>query len=147
MSVSRAYMFENHPGSEGDLLTSQRYEWAAPGITPQIDNPELQNFSWKKNNLQEWMGELSRGEIGQGVIADLPELARRHLEGQEIKSLIAVPIFVGESWWGFIGFDDCLKARQWSSVETEALRAAARTLGAALQRKEADETLRQGQRV
>jgi len=40
------------------------------------------------------------------------------------------------------GFDDCLKARQWSSVETEALRAAARTLGAALQRKEADETLR-----
>jgi len=142
MSVSRAYMFENHPGSEGDLLTSQRYEWAAPGITPQIDNPELQNFSWKKNNLQEWMGELSRGEIGQGVIADLPELARRHLEGQEIKSLIAVPIFVGESWWGFIGFDDCLKARQWSSVETEALRAAARTLGAALQRKEADETLR-----
>ena len=66
----------------------------------------------------------------------------RHLEGQDIKSLIAVPIFVGETWWGFIGFDDCLSARQWSSVETEALRAAARTLGAALQRKEADETLR-----
>ena len=142
MPVSRAYIFENHPGPEGDLLTSQRYEWAAPGITPQIDNPELQNFSWKENNLQEWMEELRQGKVGQGVVADLPELARRHLEGQDIKSIIAVPIFVGETWWGFIGFDDCLRARQWSSVETEALRAAARTLGAALQRKEADETLR-----
>ena len=142
MSVSRAYIFENHPGPEGDLLTSQRYEWAAPGIAPQIDNPELQNFSWKENHLQEWMEELRQGKVGQGVVADLPELARRHLEGQDIKSLIAVPIFVGETWWGFIGFDDCLSARQWSSVETEALRAAARTLGAALQRKEADETLR-----
>jgi len=147
MSASRAYIFENHPGSEGDLLTSQRYEWAAPGITPQIDNPELQNFSWKENHLQEWMEGLRQGEIGQGVVAGLPELARRHLEGQDIKSLIAVPIFVGETWWGFIGFDDCLSARQWSSVETEALRAAARTLGAALQRKEADKTLRKANEV
>jgi len=142
MSVSRAYIFANHPGPDGDLLTSQRYEWAAPGITPQIDNPELQNFSWGENHLQKWMEELRQGKIGQGVVANLPELARRHLEGQDIKSLIAVPIFVGEAWWGFIGFDDCLGVRQWSGVETEALRAAARTIGAALQRKEADETLR-----
>jgi PAS domain S-box-containing protein len=142
IEVSRAYIFENHPGPEGDPLTSQRYEWVAPGITPQIDNPELQNFSWQENSLQEWMEELRQGKVGQAVVAELPELARRHLEGQDIKSIICVPIFVGETWWGFIGFDDCLSARQWSSVETEALRAAARTLGAALQRKESDENLR-----
>jgi len=142
MLVSRAYIFQNHTDPEGDLVASQRYEWAAPGITPQIHNPELQNFSWKRNHLQKWMEGLRQGEIGQGVVADLPELARRHLEGQDIKSIIAVPIFAGETWWGFIGFDDCLRARQWSGVETEALRAAARTLGAALQRKEADQTLR-----
>lgn len=142
MVVSRARIFENHQGPEGDLLTSQRYEWAAPGITPQIDNPELQNFSWVMNDLQGWMEDLRQEMICQGTIGDLPELARRHLEGQGVKSLIVVPIFVGETWWGFIGFDDCRSERQWSCVETEALRVAARTLGAALQRKEADETLR-----
>ncbi len=142
MSVSRAYIFDSHSAPDGELLTSQRYEWAAPGVAPQTDNPELQNFSWGKNGLQEWMEQLRQGKIGQGVVAELPELARRHLEGQDIKSLIAVPVFVGESWWGLIGFDECRSERQWSSVETEALRAAARTLGAALQRKEADETLR-----
>jgi PAS domain S-box-containing protein len=116
MAVSRAYLFENHPGPDGDPLTSQRCEWAAPGITPQIDNPELQDFSWTKNHLQESMEELRQGQIGQGIVADLPELARKHLEVQGIKSIISVPIFVGEKWWGFIGFDDCLTVRRWSTV-------------------------------
>jgi PAS domain S-box-containing protein len=141
MPVSRAYIFVNYSGPEGEQLMTQRYEWSAPGITPQIDNPDLRSFSWQKNHLEMWREELSQGKVSQEVIAELPEVARPLLEEQGIKSLITVPIFVGQKWWGFIGFDDCVSARQWSSVETEALRAAARTLGAALQRKEADETL------
>ena len=142
ISVSRAYIFESHDGTGGEMLASQRYEWAAPGITPQIHNPQLQNFSWEGNHLRDWMEELRRGKIVQAVVANLSEPGRRHLASQDIKSLIVVPIFAGEGWWGFIGFDDCLSARQWSSVETEALRAAARTLGAALHRRQSDENLR-----
>src|SRR5262245_9142907 len=44
--VSRVYIFENHVGASGELMTSQRYEWAAPGVAPQLDNPELQEFSF-----------------------------------------------------------------------------------------------------
>ena len=142
MSVSRAYIFRNHPGPKGDVLTDQLYEWSAPGVTPQMANSDLQNFSWVENHLQEWAEDLGRGKIVQAVIADLPELPRSCLAKQDIKSLIAVPIFMGETWWGFIGFDDCLGARQWSSVEAEALRAAAKTVGAALQHKDADESAR-----
>ncbi len=139
--VSRACIFENHTGPQGELVSSQRFEWAAAGIPPQIGNPRLQQFSWEENHLATWKNELQQGKVGQGVTSQLPEAPRRHLEEQGIKSLIDVPIFVGEVWWGFIGFTDCVSARQWSAVETEALRAAARTLGAALQRKQTDETL------
>jgi PAS domain S-box-containing protein len=142
MEVSRAYIFENHLGPEGEVLSSQRYEWVAPGITPQINNPDLQNFSWKGNQVEAWCEEIQPGKIGQGGIKDLPEAARRLLKGQGIQSLIVVPIFVGEAWWGFIGFDDCQSAREWSAAETEALHAAAKTLGAALLRRQADGTLR-----
>ena len=142
MGVSRVYIFENHLGREGELLSSQRYEWAGPDVTPQIDNPELQGFSWDVYQFQTWREELRQGKVVQGVVADLPEVARRHMQRQGIQSVICVPIFVDESWWGFIGFDDCQNARQWSNAETEALRAAAKTLGAALRRKQADETLR-----
>lgn len=141
MQVSRAYVFENHLGPNGESLSSQRYEWAAPGIVPQIDNAGLQGLSWKTSQLETWMNEMSQGKVIQEGLARLPETARTFLKGQGIQSLITVPIFVADTWWGFIGFDDCQSGRAWSSVETEALSVAAKTLGAALQRRQADETL------
>ncbi len=142
LKVSRAYILENHLGPDGGLLSSQRCEWAAPGITPHAHNPELQNFSWKGSQAETWCEEIRQGKVSQGGIKDLPEAARRLLAREGIQSLIVVPIFVGKSWWGFIGFDDCQSARAWSVAETEALRAAAKTLGASLLRRQADETLR-----
>jgi PAS domain S-box-containing protein len=56
--------------------------------------------------------------------------------------MILVPIFVEEEWWGFIGFDDCSREREWSAAEIDALKAAASTLGAALQRQVMEEELR-----
>src|SRR3954465_12076199 len=35
---SHVYIFENHLEQDGALVTSMRYEWAAPGIPPDIDN-------------------------------------------------------------------------------------------------------------
>jgi PAS domain S-box-containing protein len=141
MQVSRAYVFENHLGTQGEALCTQRYEWAAPGIAPQIENTELQGFSWEGTQLKVWMDQMSQGKVVQGKPSDLPAVARQFLEVQSIQSLITVPIFVAETWWGFIGFDECLRVREWSTVETEALCVAAKTLGAALQRKQADETV------
>ena len=46
-----------------------------------------------------------------------------------------------KSWWGIIGFDDCLSAREWSPVEIEALKTAANVLGAAIQRTQAEKAL------
>jgi PAS domain S-box-containing protein len=44
------------------------------------------------------------------------------------------PIFVGDEWWGAIGFHDCERDRVWSS-ELDALRAAATVIGAAVTRQ------------
>jgi PAS domain S-box-containing protein len=143
MSVTRAYIIRNGRDSKGNLLTSWKHEWVEPGVLPQIHNPELQNFAREENPLHSLMEEMEQGKTTQGVTADMPQSVRWSLEGQGIKSFIAVPIFLAETWWGYIGFDDRRQERQWSSVEAEALRAAARTLGAALQRREADENVSQ----
>lgn len=39
--ASRVYLFENHDGDDGQLLISQRAEWCAPGITPELDPPSF----------------------------------------------------------------------------------------------------------
>ena len=61
-----------------------------------------------------------------GNVADFPEHERPFLGGTlGIRSMIIVPIFVEERWWGFIGFDDCVREREWSAAEIDALKAAA----------------------
>ncbi len=134
--VSRVYIFENHVAEDGDLLSSQRYEWLAPGIEPEITRDELQNLSFRGLGFSRWVDILSRGGAIHGLVDEFPELEQRFLQAQDILSLLVVPIFVGEKWWGFIGFDDCVQPRQWSEAEAEALRVTAGVLGAAIQSQE-----------
>lgn len=51
--ASRVYVFTNHEGS-GEILSDQTAEWCAESVEPQIDNPLLQNFSWKSTGFARW---------------------------------------------------------------------------------------------
>ncbi|MFP3867931.1 MAG: PAS domain S-box protein [Desulfobacteraceae bacterium] len=145
LEVSRAYIFENHRTPNGELLTSQRYEWVAPGITPQIDNPELQHFSWDKAGYGRWPQILSQGQPIFGLVRHLPPAEQKLCVAQDIKSVVVMPIFVEQEWWGVIGFDECRAERQWSGMEIEALRTAAATLGAAIEHERAHKALRESE--
>lgn len=140
--VSRIYIFQNHLDPEGTLLTSMRYEWTAEGVEPQIDAPELQNAPFHPF-FTRWERYLVRGEAIQGHVRDFPEGERELLEPQGIKTLLVVPVFVGQRWWGFMGFDETRAERTWTEVVVEALNAAADTLGSAIQRRDTEVVLRQ----
>ena len=128
--TSRAYLFENHPGPAGTLLSSQRFEWVAEGISAQIDNAVLQNQPYP----DEWRETMGAGVPFHRAISEFSGDTRTELEQQDILSLALVPIFVAEEWWGFVGFDECVTDRVWSAAELDALRAAAGILGAAVER-------------
>lgn len=149
VSASRIYIFENHRqpnlsngitkelspssiGAEwGDLLTSQRFEWVANGIAPQIDNPQLQNLHYEPA-LRRWVKILSKGQPLYGLVKEFPQPEAEILVAQGIFSIAVVPVFVGKKWWGFIGYDDCLTERVWSPMVIEAFKTAAHILGAAI---------------
>ena len=141
LDVSRVYIFENFTAA-GSLRTSQRTEWTAPGVAPQIDNPELQEIDYAESGLGRWLSLLRQGEVLRGPVRALPPHEQEILAGQDIRSIVLVPIFVGETWWGLVGFDECRRERHWSEAEIDALRAAAETLGAAIQRKQSEGLIR-----
>ncbi|MEI6577925.1 MAG: PAS domain S-box protein [Eubacteriales bacterium] len=80
------------------------FEWCAQGTTPQIDN--LQNVPLALMN--DWPNTHIEGKsvVIPNVLA-LPEdnSLRMILEPQGIKSLLAVPIMLGNKCFGFTGFD------------------------------------------
>ena len=140
--VSRVYIFENHLDAYGRLCSRQRYEWVAEGITPQIDNPLLKGFDYVDVGWGRWAEALSRGEVMAADTRDLPAAERPELEAQDVRSIALVPIHVEGVWWGFIGFDECTTEREWLPSDVVALRAAADTLAAAIQRTRTERRLR-----
>lgn len=145
--VSRVYIFENYRGEDGELWSTQRYEWAAKGVSSQMDNPLMEALPYRGTGQGRWEELLSRGELVHGHTREFPEEAQTQLRRQDILSIVVVPIFAEEEWWGFIGFDECLAEREWSGAETEALEAAANTLGAAIQRERAEEAIRHSEQL
>ncbi len=139
--ADRSYIFqyfENNTG-QGNYYR-QLYEWNSGKNEPQIDNPELQDF--KEEHYPEIFGQIKEGFPNELLIKNATRAPlRKHMQGQEIRSLLVVPIFVGKKFWGFVGFDQCSYERSWTSVELDTLKLYASGLAAAIERKSVEQSL------
>ncbi len=122
-NASRTYIFKNSKDENNELLMSQVAEYCAEGIEPQIDNPELQNLKYIEW-FPRWKQILEQGDIISGRIADFPQKERDILEPQQIIRIIIIPIIVESTFWGFIGFDNCVNDRDWSDIDVKYLKTA-----------------------
>ncbi len=77
--VSRAYIFEIAGARDGQPLFNQRFEWAAPEISAEIANPEMQNMSLGDAGVDPWADELRAGRLVHAHVRNLPEKAGRSL--------------------------------------------------------------------
>ena len=139
--VDRVYVFENyaHPKT-GEALSSQRYEWTGGNISPQIDNPLFQDASWRALGMEHWYRLLADGEVISAPVRVLPLPERDLFTAQDVQSMLAVPIFNGGTFWGFIGLDDCHTERIWTEREISALQTMAASIGAVIERLPDPET-------
>lgn len=137
--ASRMYVFENCAGPRGELLASRRYEWVAPGISPRIGKRAVQHLRWSRfKSLRDHL----RKKHFCGTVHTMSASLRKFFESQQIRSIALLPVYVNRSWFGFIGFDDCLAPRRWSMTEIEALRVAANAFGGAIERRRMEQQLR-----
>jgi PAS domain S-box-containing protein len=136
VGVSRAYVLENRTGEPP--TTVLRSFWLAPGVTSSFQVGDELGFE----DLERWVETLSRGEVLGGPVREFPPSERRRLEPHAIRSVLLVPVVVSGTWWGYVGFDDCVDEREWPQVEIDVLRAAGGTLAAAIDRDRAEAKLR-----
>lgn len=138
--VHRVYVFENHRNPQtGTQAASQRYEWAAAGVSREMDNPDFQNLDWCK--FGGVYDAMLRGKPYSMVASDFSQTERPALERQGIKSWVAAPITLKRGLWGFVGMEDCAEERQWSEAEIRMLRAAAAGLGGAIVRRDTERAM------
>lgn len=144
-AASRIYVFENHWDGQGRLLMSQKCEWCADGIQPEIHNPQLQNLSYDQF-FPRWFSSLSQGKPIAGNVAQFPQSEQEILEPQGILSILILPIMVRGQFFGFIGFDNCAEARPWTSAEISLLETAAVAIALSKERQHIAQALQDSQR-
>lgn len=147
IDASHAYVFEHHTDQQGGEVSSLTYEWTAPGFVSDLNNPEFKNAHPLEGDDDSTDERLRRGEAFVGNVENFPEVEREHLLNMGIKAMVEVPIFVEEAWYGTIGFDDMVNAREWNAAEVDALKVAAGILGAAIQRQAAEAAVRESERI
>ncbi len=146
-NASRVCILQNQTAEDGTLLTSLRYEWRAPNIPSQMDNPILQALSFRDEGLTRWEDTLSQGQVIHGPTRAFPESERAILSNLDILSIVIVPIFAGTTWWGSICFEECQAEREWTMTEQDALRTAGRALGAAIKNEQVENRIHRRNRT
>lgn len=140
--VDRAYLFESSRDEDGEYFISQRFEWSAHGVPPEIDNPNLQNIPLGIFG-ETAFDKFLKNQYFYSIVEQIEELSiKEFLQFQGIKTILLIPVFVEKEFWGLVGFDDCTEEKEWSEAETALLISFADSISNAVERKKLEENLR-----
>lgn len=143
VEADRTYIYENHPHPEtGDLCMSMRFEWVSPGGKPSIHQVHWQNQRYNNFGLDRWYNTFRQGQPIHGLVTDFPEAEQVLLNRDRIRALIMFPIVIDDHLWGYIGFDDCHRDRQWTPSEASILSTIATSLSGAIKRQQTEAKMR-----
>ena len=124
LGADRVYIFENVRGPDGRLWMNLTSEWLRDGMRGLFDAPATKLHPYSPD-FTRWIEVLGDRQVVTGQVSQLPESERRVLAAERTASIVAVPIFLADGWWGYLGADDCGRGRVWSPGEIELLRVTA----------------------
>src|SRR5450432_3413568 len=139
--VERVYVFKNKKDEQtGKWFTSIINEWNGKGNITRLDDPKMSNLSFETIE-----------PIVRPLIERLPFVSYRRketderllgiFERQQVEATLSIPIFVNDFFWGFVGFDETTKDKEWTDGEFSILQSFASSLSAAIQRKKIEDEL------
>ncbi|MBN1933650.1 MAG: PAS domain S-box protein [Anaerolineae bacterium] len=127
LNASRTYLFVD------DLETRRTlnaHEWCAPGIESFLGSGAA------FDELASWRSTMQTDKpvVFNNVALQASPSERRLLEAQDIKSLLAAPIWVRGQLYGFIGIDECQRLRYWSERQVDLFANLARLVAMQIER-------------
>ncbi|MBN2431015.1 MAG: PAS domain-containing protein [Acidobacteria bacterium] len=145
MDVSRVLIFTMFQDPAGHTCVRQSQEWCAPGVAPQLSDEALHHVPVDRYPFRRWTEILaSKSKISLHV-SQMSEDERRLFVAHDVRSVLIVPIFFRDDWWGFVGLHECRCERSWRECEIDGLRTTADLLGAAIHQSRVSDQLRETQ--
>jgi GAF domain-containing protein len=134
--AGRVALFKNCAGQNGRLQITRHHEWLRGGLS--LSNVPAQPVVLPPEGF---LKDLDRGLTCQGEVSALSQEAQQLFSTRPNGSYLLLPVFVRNSWWGFLGFEDPLPRREWPEAERTVLEAGANILGSAIERDQVGKVL------
>jgi len=115
------------------------YEWSE-SVESQMGNEDTKDVSYTDVFIG-LEGLLMSGNCLNGVVANMNPAYKERMESHGIRSILVVPVFTQDRFWGFVSFDDCCKERVFIENEVSILRSASRLMVNAMIRNDMTEQL------
>ena len=116
---------------DGDHKCREIYQW------PQVsEGGENYFMEVSYSQLPDWYQTMLQRRSINAVVAELPEMERVIVEAQGVVSILAVPLYMGDQFWGFIGYDDCRTSRIFTEADESLLQSAGSIIVSAILRNE-----------
>ena len=142
VQADRVALYKNCVGQNRRLLITRHSEWTR-GDMSRSDVPAQPVVLPPLGFLE----DLDQGVACQGKVSALPEEAQQLFYTGPGSSFLLLPVFVRNSWWGFLGFEDPNPERQWPEAERAALEASVNILGSAIERDQVGKVLNSTVRI
>ncbi len=103
VAADHMYIYKNY--TENDKLFCKRiYQWSE-NIRSFRDSDQAVNISYD-DRIPESKRILSSGDCVHGLVEDMKNPDQATYREREIQSILLIPVFIHNEFWGFVGFDN-----------------------------------------
>ena len=145
LAVCRGSLYRTQADQDGSIRFHRLSQWVnknslcQKGVSQKCDKPIPFSI------MPDWKKELKLTKTIKGNLSDFVAHEKEVLSRLGIRSILVIPIFCGEEWWGMMTFCDFLKDHDWPITEIEAVKLAASNLGALIQRNRMDNFIKESE--
>ena len=143
LKADRSFIFEIGEAEGGNFRTvSCNLEWRKSGGIPSFKQNTLYQDARLDALFPDWYQHFVNNGVIQGTPSQLSEAVAGHLSEMKTRSLLAVPVWVDRSLWGFFGVDVCSGSRVWEGSEVNALHVMSSSMSGLILIREREDELR-----
>ena len=133
INVERVGIWKNFE-KDGELYCTQVRKWSK-NIEFQSDKERTGNIRYS-DTIPTWEKTLRSGVCVNAIAKDMAQVERGHMEKQGIISILVVPIFIKDIFWGFVDYGDCVNERVFNEVEESTLKSGGMLIASAILRND-----------
>ncbi|HEX4852509.1 MAG TPA: response regulator, partial [Puia sp.] len=134
--VDRVYVFQNYYSvQDSSWYSSEVNEWNSNPAQSRMKDDRMQKIPFQRiEKIIEPLRDNKPFVSYRSQETD-PQLIAI-FDKENVKASLAIPIFLKDNFWGFVGFDEFQSDREWTEAEFSILRSFALSLAAAIERKQ-----------